>query len=81
MVRRWTKYVGQEEAIRLMTWNNSDPSFSLRFFAAIFCSCLVFDVKPDVIAASFDGNVRANSGKGVSRADLVMQLNLLKVLD
>ncbi|XP_062168889.1 uncharacterized protein LOC133874953 isoform X2 [Alnus glutinosa] len=51
MVRRWTKYVGQEETIRLMTWNNSDPSFSLR----------------------------ANSGKGVSRADLVMQLNLLKV--
>ncbi|KAF5461205.1 hypothetical protein F2P56_021022 [Juglans regia] len=51
MVRRWTKYIGQEEAIRLMTWNNSDPSFSLR----------------------------ANRGKGVSRADLVMKLNLLKV--
>eukprot|EP00257_Ricinus_communis_P018331 XP_015577031.1 uncharacterized protein LOC8286857 isoform X2 [Ricinus communis] len=30
MVRRWTKYLGQEEAIRLMIWNNSDPSFSLR---------------------------------------------------
>ncbi|KAB1228081.1 Ribosomal RNA small subunit methyltransferase B [Morella rubra] len=51
MVRRWTKYIGQEETIRLMTWNNSDPSFSLR----------------------------ANRGKGVSRADLVTQLNLLKV--
>ncbi|KAL9444693.1 hypothetical protein AB3S75_017812 [Citrus x aurantiifolia] len=51
MVRRWTKYLGQEEAIKLMVWNNSDPSFSLR----------------------------ANSGKGVTRADLVMQLNLLKV--
>ncbi|KAL5125947.1 putative ribosomal RNA small subunit methyltransferase B [Glycine soja] len=30
MVRRWTKYLGQEEAIKLMIWNNSEPSFSLR---------------------------------------------------
>ncbi|KAJ8754959.1 hypothetical protein K2173_015471 [Erythroxylum novogranatense] len=30
MVRRWTKYLGQEEAIRLMMWNNSNPTFSLR---------------------------------------------------
>uniref|UniRef100_A0A2P2K2P6 SAM-dependent MTase RsmB/NOP-type domain-containing protein n=3 Tax=Rhizophora mucronata TaxID=61149 RepID=A0A2P2K2P6_RHIMU len=30
MVRRWTKYRGQEEAIRLMMWNNSEPTFSLR---------------------------------------------------
>ncbi|CAO2833678.1 unnamed protein product [Amaranthus hypochondriacus] len=30
MVRRWTKYLGQEEAIKLMMWNNTDPSFSLR---------------------------------------------------
>ncbi|KAJ9153949.1 hypothetical protein P3X46_027335 [Hevea brasiliensis] len=51
MVRRWTKYHGQEEAIMLMEWNNSEPSF----------------------------NLRANSGKGVTRDDLVMQLNLLKV--
>ncbi|KAJ0101362.1 hypothetical protein Patl1_03931 [Pistacia atlantica] len=47
MVRRWTKYRGQEEAIKLMVWNNSDP--------------------------------RANVGRGVTRADLVKQLNLLKV--
>ncbi|XP_065862671.1 uncharacterized protein [Euphorbia lathyris] len=51
MVRRWTKYLGQEDAIRLMMWNNSDPSFSLR----------------------------ANCRKGVTRDDLVMQLNNLKV--
>ncbi|XP_031286323.1 uncharacterized protein LOC116145009 [Pistacia vera] len=51
MVRRWTKYRGQEEAIKLMVWNNSDPGFSLR----------------------------ANVGRGVTRADLVKQLNLLKV--
>ncbi|KAK7299927.1 hypothetical protein RJT34_10756 [Clitoria ternatea] len=30
MVRRWTKYLGQEEAIKLMIWNNSEPIFSLR---------------------------------------------------
>ncbi|KAK2999166.1 hypothetical protein RJ639_022610 [Escallonia herrerae] len=30
MVRRWTKYLGREEAIKLMMWNNSDPHFSLR---------------------------------------------------
>ncbi|KAL2316640.1 hypothetical protein Fmac_030516 [Flemingia macrophylla] len=30
MVRRWTKYLGQEEAIKLMIWNNQEPSFSLR---------------------------------------------------
>lgn len=51
MVRRWTKYLGQEEAIQLMMWNNSDPSFSLR----------------------------ANAAKGITRDDLVMQLNSLKV--
>lgn len=31
MVRRWIKYLGCKEAIGLMTWNNSDPMFSLRF--------------------------------------------------
>ncbi|OMO83754.1 Bacterial Fmu (Sun)/eukaryotic nucleolar NOL1/Nop2p [Corchorus capsularis] len=51
MVRRWTKYIGEENAIRLMMWNNRDPSFSLR----------------------------ANSGKGVTRDDLVTQLDSLKV--
>ncbi|KAK7386012.1 hypothetical protein VNO78_32055 [Psophocarpus tetragonolobus] len=30
MVRRWIKYLGQEEAIKLMIWNNIEPSFSLR---------------------------------------------------
>lgn len=51
MVRRWTKYLGQEEAIKLMMWNNSDPSYSLR----------------------------ANRAKGFTRADLVLQLEMLKV--
>ncbi|KAJ8568418.1 hypothetical protein K7X08_027951 [Anisodus acutangulus] len=51
MVRRWTKYFGQDEAIKLMTWNNSYPSFSLR----------------------------ANTGKGLTGADLVSSLKMLKV--
>uniref|UniRef100_A0A1S4CNB4 Ribosomal RNA small subunit methyltransferase B n=1 Tax=Nicotiana tabacum TaxID=4097 RepID=A0A1S4CNB4_TOBAC len=51
MVRRWTKYFGRDEAIKLMTWNNSSPSFSLR----------------------------ANTGKGLTGADLVSRLKMLKV--
>ncbi|WJX54433.1 16S rRNA (cytosine(967)-C(5))-methyltransferase [Trifolium repens] len=35
IVRRWTKYLGQEETIKLMIWNNSEPSFSLRANRAI----------------------------------------------
>ncbi|KAJ0986877.1 hypothetical protein J5N97_005233 [Dioscorea zingiberensis] len=30
MVRRWTNFLGQEEAIKLMNWNNGDPRFCLR---------------------------------------------------
>jgi len=30
MVRRWIRFHGKDEAIRLMNWNNSDPRFSLR---------------------------------------------------
>ncbi|XP_031492307.1 uncharacterized protein LOC116258939 [Nymphaea colorata] len=30
MVRRWTKYFGLEDTVRLMTWNNSTPCFCLR---------------------------------------------------
>ncbi|XP_072992745.1 uncharacterized protein [Typha latifolia] len=30
MVRRWVRFLGQDEAVRLMNWNNSDPYFSLR---------------------------------------------------
>ncbi|XP_010313939.1 uncharacterized protein [Solanum lycopersicum] len=56
MVRRWTKYFGQDEAIKLMTWNNSYPSFSLSL-----------------------NKTRANTGKGLTGADLVSRLNMLKV--
>ncbi|KAM0900409.1 hypothetical protein ACQ4PT_020662 [Festuca glaucescens] len=30
MVRRWIRFLGKEEALKLMDWNNSDPYFSLR---------------------------------------------------
>ncbi|KAK9734956.1 hypothetical protein RND81_04G173700 [Saponaria officinalis] len=52
MVRRWTKYLGQEAAIKLMIWNNATPSFSLM----------------------------VNSGKGLTRDDLLTKLDILKVL-
>ncbi|XP_015696677.1 probable ribosomal RNA small subunit methyltransferase B isoform X2 [Oryza brachyantha] len=30
MVRRWIRFLGKDEALKLMKWNNSDPHFSLR---------------------------------------------------
>uniref|UniRef100_A0A0E0IL94 SAM-dependent MTase RsmB/NOP-type domain-containing protein n=1 Tax=Oryza nivara TaxID=4536 RepID=A0A0E0IL94_ORYNI len=30
MVRRWIRFLGKEEALKLMKWNNSDPHFSIR---------------------------------------------------
>lgn len=36
MVRRWVKYLGLDEATKLMTWNNTDPGFSLRFYLQEF---------------------------------------------
>ncbi|KAK3130327.1 hypothetical protein QOZ80_6BG0491980 [Eleusine coracana subsp. coracana] len=30
MVRRWFRFLGKDETLRLMNWNNSDPHFSLR---------------------------------------------------
>ncbi|XP_051128635.1 uncharacterized protein LOC127249733 isoform X2 [Andrographis paniculata] len=51
MVRRWTNYLGLEDAIKLMVWNNTDPCFS----------------------------IRANTNKGFTRADLVAELQNLKV--
>jgi hypothetical protein len=37
MVRRWVKYLGLDEATKLMIWNNNDPGFSLRFISITFC--------------------------------------------
>ncbi|KAL6523651.1 hypothetical protein OROGR_017254 [Orobanche gracilis] len=51
MVRRWMNHLGLDEAIKFMTWNNTDPGFS----------------------------IRANTGKGFTRVDLVGELEKLKV--
>ncbi|KAL9272926.1 putative ribosomal RNA small subunit methyltransferase B [Drosera capensis] len=51
MVKRWIQHIGLEAAIQLMTWNNTEPCFSLR----------------------------ANMGKGLTRANLITQLNMLNV--
>ncbi|KAH6786276.1 NOL1/NOP2/sun family protein / antitermination NusB domain-containing protein [Perilla frutescens var. hirtella] len=51
MVRRWINQLGLDEAIKLMSWNNTDPCFS----------------------------IRANTGKGFTRADLVEELEKCKV--
>lgn len=80
MVRRWTKQLGQEKAIKLMMWNNDNPSFSLRFSAKPFC--FFYKLNCMVLRCFFPNtDLRANSGKGVTRADLVMQFNMLKVHD
>ncbi|CAN6196329.1 unnamed protein product [Urochloa humidicola] len=51
MVRRWIRFHGKDEALRLMNWNNSDPCF----------------------------NLRVNTSKGYTRADLVKHLESLQV--
>ncbi|KAI3977738.1 hypothetical protein MKX01_027401, partial [Papaver californicum] len=38
MVRRWVKHLGQGEAVKLMMWNNSAPSFSIRFIDILHSS-------------------------------------------
>lgn len=78
MVRRWIKYLGKEEAIRLMKWNNSDPTFSLRFLVTSF-SLFSQIIKRNILATFSSANVRANNAKGTSRADLVTKLNSLEV--
>lgn len=84
MVRRWMKYLGREEAIKLMMWNNSDPSFSLRFQLKLISLSFLFFI------INLNGHViisyklllayyRANRGKGFTRAQLVSRLETLKV--
>ncbi|AET00718.2 ribosomal RNA small subunit methyltransferase B, putative [Medicago truncatula] len=40
VVRRWTKYLGQEETVNLTIWNNSEPIYSLRLVndSSIVCA-------------------------------------------
>lgn len=75
------KYLGLDEATKLMTWNNTDPGFSLRFcLQNSFCFHRKIERLSTVHADNcLSDNVRANMGRGITRADLVERLNSLKV--
>ncbi|KAK2967296.1 hypothetical protein RJ640_004862 [Escallonia rubra] len=79
MVRRWTKYLGREEAIKLMMWNNSDPNFSLRancargFSRAELVSRLQSLKVPHELSPHLDDFVRIRTGM-----QAVIQAGLLK---
>ncbi|KAF6147788.1 hypothetical protein GIB67_006761 [Kingdonia uniflora] len=68
MVRRWIKFHGQEEAEKLMTLNNSDPSFSLRantskdFTKADLVSRLNMLKVPHELSPHLDDFVRLTTG-------------------
>lgn len=47
----------------------------------ILFTFLSSDYYSDIIATFYNGDFRANTGKGFTRADLVMRLEMLKVLD
>ncbi|KAF6153795.1 hypothetical protein GIB67_001028 [Kingdonia uniflora] len=79
MVRRWIKFHGQEEAEKLMTWNNSDPSFSLRantskdFTRADLVSRLNMLKVPHELSPHLDDFVRLTTGM-----QIVIQAGLLR---
>ncbi|XP_026665642.1 probable ribosomal RNA small subunit methyltransferase B isoform X3 [Phoenix dactylifera] len=79
MVRRWTKFVGQEEAVRLMNWNNSDPCFSLRvntakgFKRVDLVNRLEDLMVPYELSSCMDDFVRIHTGM-----QIVIQAGLLK---
>lgn len=89
MVRRWINHLGIDEAIKLMTWNNTDPCFSIRFtfppykkLLLLFFVCLFLSFRSICLLSltmSCD-DYRANTGKGFTRADLVGELEKLKVV-
>ncbi|XP_038986223.1 probable ribosomal RNA small subunit methyltransferase B isoform X2 [Phoenix dactylifera] len=79
MVRRWTKFLGQEEAVRLMNWNNSDPCFSLRvntakgFKRVDLVNRLEDLMVPYELSSCMDDFVRIHTGM-----QIVIQAGLLK---
>lgn len=79
MVRRWIKYLGHEEAERLMAWNNCDPCFSLRaniakgFERADLVKRLESLKVPHELSLYLDDFVRITAGM-----QLVIQSGLLK---
>ncbi|KAL0399116.1 UNVERIFIED_CONTAM: putative ribosomal RNA small subunit methyltransferase B [Sesamum radiatum] len=79
MVRRWANYLGLEEAIKLMTWNNSDPCYSLRANTAkgFTRTDLVTELEmlkvPYELSQHLDDFVRLKTGM-----QIVIQAGLLK---
>ncbi|KAI3990445.1 hypothetical protein MKX01_021380 [Papaver californicum] len=79
MVRRWIKHLGQDEAVKLMMWNNSSPSFSIRANSAkgFTRADLVKRLKelevPHELSLHLDDFVRITTGM-----QIVIQAGLLK---
>ncbi|KAK9152380.1 hypothetical protein Syun_010689 [Stephania yunnanensis] len=79
MVRRWIKQLGQEVAEKFMTWNNSDPHFSIRanivkdFTRADLVEQLTMLKVPHKLSPHLDDFVRISTGM-----QIVIQAGLLK---
>ncbi|RZC65887.1 hypothetical protein C5167_009579 [Papaver somniferum] len=79
MVRRWVKHLGQDEAVKLMMWNNSAPSFSIRansakgFTRADLVKRLEELEVPHELSQHLDDFVRITTGM-----QIVLQAGLLK---
>ncbi|KHN23839.1 Ribosomal RNA small subunit methyltransferase B [Glycine soja] len=72
MVRRWTKYLGQEEAIKLMIWNNSEPSLVVSVVdpqpgETIIDCCAAPGGKTLYMASHLSGQVVENSYKETAK--------------
>ncbi|KAK9070638.1 hypothetical protein SSX86_011040 [Deinandra increscens subsp. villosa] len=87
MVRRWIKYLGREEAIKLMTWNNSDPRFSLRanrgkgFTRSDLASRLVTLKVPYELSPHLDDFIRISTGMQSVIQDGLLKEGLCSVQD
>lgn len=79
MVRRWTKTMGQEEAIRLMIWNNKVPGFSIRLNTKKGYTKDDFLSKLDTLKVSYDLSVHLDDFLRIrSGMQTVIQAGLLK---
>ncbi|XP_024968740.1 uncharacterized protein LOC112508186 [Cynara cardunculus var. scolymus] len=87
MVRRWTKYLGREEAIKLMMWNNNYPSFSLRanrgkgFTRSELVSRLEMLKVPFELSPHLDDFVRISTGMQSVIQDGLLKEGLCSVQD
>jgi 16S rRNA (cytosine967-C5)-methyltransferase len=76
MLRKWILFHGKDEALRLISWNNSDPHLS-----NVLANVIMYgnaSVPCWMILYTFLH--RVNTSKGYTRSDLVKQLESLHVL-